>query len=112
MLLWLRPWPAILHAQLFRSAQTQAPGAFPSVIQADMHGLPLCCRRAASERAVRCPGANNAGKVSWLSMESNRKLSCVMTSFERLHGNLSFCRARNELFKNSFFKRIDHPQAS
>lgn len=55
------------------------------------------------ERAVGCPSANNAGKVSWLSMESNRKLSCVMISFERLHGSLSFCRARNELFKNSFF---------
>lgn len=64
------------------------------------------------ERVLACSSANNAGKVSWLSMESNRKLSCMMISFKRLHGSLSFCRARYELFKNSFFKRIDHPQAS
>lgn len=36
-------------------------------------------------------------------MESNRKLSCMMISLKRLHGSLSFCRARYELFKNSFF---------
>lgn len=64
------------------------------------------------ERVRACSSANNAGKVSWLSMESNRKLSCMMSSFKRLHGSVSFCRARYELFKNSLFKRIDHPQAS
>lgn len=98
-------------------ADTEAHGAFPSVIQAVMHGLPyvaggLRVGGRAGGRVGGCPSANNAGKVSWLSMESNRKLSCVMISFQRLHGSLSFCRARNELFKNSFFKRIDHPQAS
>lgn len=31
-------------------------------------------------------------KVSLLSMESKRKLSC-MISLKRLHGSLSFCRA-------------------
>lgn len=82
-------------------ADTEAHGACPSVIQLSCRGCPYVAEGC--ERAVGCPSANNAGKVSWLSMESNRKLSCVMTSFERLHGSLSFCRARNELFKNSFF---------
>ena len=46
-------------------ADTEAHGAFPSVTQLSCMGCPYVAEGC--ERAVGCPSANNAGKVSWLS---------------------------------------------
>lgn len=67
MLLWLRPWPANLRAQLFWPTQTEARGAF-SFWPLNPNSGPMWerlsrmnCPRVANELAAGCPSANNAG---------------------------------------------------
>lgn len=106
----LRPRPANLRAQPSGLHRHRGMWSFyllapqselrPCVVEAVMQTAPMLPKgRLTVELAVGCPSANNTGyRVSLLSMESNRKLSCMMIPFKRLHGSLSFCRIQKERF--------------